>query len=268
MLVTKAWRCKPWSCRFGGCRMKRVLGHPRPPSVEALVYRGCPCRDPPVGHRVQDDSVAERQPCACGCCVSCHLVADFEHVCELVLYDGVLHRETVNSPNQLIVIRVFCGMWEYLHTCSTVSAALRAQSRFQLSSPLFNVTPDVIRRISSSPVVCLEPLQLSFELKLFIRHAVCSRRSENSLFVNSRSLPLRWSWLQPSALFVVELWPLSQQPPSRLVSTAAPLPSDSTASWLLQRPGTAELFAVPPVVSVPHPSTHHPLCVAAPQAIS
>ena len=37
-------------------------GHPRPPSVEALVYRGCPCPDPPVCHRVQDDSAAKRQP--------------------------------------------------------------------------------------------------------------------------------------------------------------------------------------------------------------
>ena len=26
------------------------------------VYRGCPCRDPPVCHRVQGDSVAKRQP--------------------------------------------------------------------------------------------------------------------------------------------------------------------------------------------------------------
>ena len=33
---------------FLWCRVERVSGHPRPPSVEALVYRGCPCRDPPV----------------------------------------------------------------------------------------------------------------------------------------------------------------------------------------------------------------------------
>ena len=44
----------------------------------------------------QDDSVAERHPCARGWCVSCHLVSDFERVCELVLCDGVLHRETVS----------------------------------------------------------------------------------------------------------------------------------------------------------------------------
>ena len=46
-------------------------------------------------------------------------------------------------------------------------------------TPLFSVTPDVIRRISSSLAVRSEYLQLSFELVLFIRHAVCSRRSEN-----------------------------------------------------------------------------------------
>ena len=80
---------------FWWCRVKRVLGHPRPPSVEALVYRRCPCRAPPVCHRVQDDSVAERQPCACGWCVSCHLVSACERVCEHVLCDGVSHCKTV-----------------------------------------------------------------------------------------------------------------------------------------------------------------------------
>ena len=76
--------------------MKLVVGHPRPPSVEeALVYRGCPCWDPPVCHSVQDDSVAERQPCACGWCVSRHLISACERVCELVVCDGVSHREMV-----------------------------------------------------------------------------------------------------------------------------------------------------------------------------
>ena len=46
----------------GGSLVELVSGHPRPSSVEALLYRGCPCRDPPVCHRVQDDSVAKRQP--------------------------------------------------------------------------------------------------------------------------------------------------------------------------------------------------------------
>ena len=56
MLVTKAWRCN-LGLVVSVLRVKLVVGHPRPPSVEALVYRGCPCRDPPVCHRVQDDSV-------------------------------------------------------------------------------------------------------------------------------------------------------------------------------------------------------------------
>ena len=45
--------------------MEFTSGHPRPSSVEALVYHGCPCRDPPVFHRVQDDSVAKRQQILC-----------------------------------------------------------------------------------------------------------------------------------------------------------------------------------------------------------
>ena len=36
------------------CRLVGVTSsHPRPSFVELLVYRGCPCRDPPVRHRVQ-----------------------------------------------------------------------------------------------------------------------------------------------------------------------------------------------------------------------
>ena len=59
------------------CRVRRLSGHPRPSSVEALVYRGCPCRDPPVCHRVQGDSVAKRQPLCVlvGVVTSCVLCA-------------------------------------------------------------------------------------------------------------------------------------------------------------------------------------------------
>ena len=58
-------------------------------------------------HRVQGDSVAERQPCACGWCVSCRLVSACERVCELVLCDGVPHCETCNSPNDCDT----CVLW-------------------------------------------------------------------------------------------------------------------------------------------------------------
>ena len=45
---------RPCLCHVvGGRLVELVSGHPRPSSVEALVYRGCPCRDPPVCHRVQ-----------------------------------------------------------------------------------------------------------------------------------------------------------------------------------------------------------------------
>ena len=65
------------------------------------VYRGCPCQDP-LCHSVQDDSAAERQPCACGWCVSCHRVSACERVCELVLCDGVPHCKTV-------IVQTNCG---------------------------------------------------------------------------------------------------------------------------------------------------------------
>ena len=131
-----------------------------------------------------------------------------------------------------IVMLEFCDMQEYLHACSTIALPCELIVVFDCPTPLFNVTPDVTRQISSSPVVCSETFQFSLDHKLFIRHAVCSR-SFRKLAVRlcSRSLPLRWSWLERSALFVVELWPCFQQPPSRFVSTAASLLLDSTASF-------------------------------------
>ena len=57
MLVTKAWRCN-LGLVVSVLRVKLVVGHPRPPSVEKRWCTvGVPCRDPPVCHRVQDDSV-------------------------------------------------------------------------------------------------------------------------------------------------------------------------------------------------------------------
>ena len=101
-----------------------VVGHPRPPSVEALVYCGCPCRDPPVCLRVQDDSVTERQPRACGWCVSCHRVSACDSVCKLLLCDGVLHRETV-------ILQTNCDsrvLWHVgILTCSVMDSSYGVQ---------------------------------------------------------------------------------------------------------------------------------------------
>ena len=44
-------------------------GPPTAFTVWAPVYRGCPCRDPLVCHRVQGDSVAKRQPLLFVCVV-------------------------------------------------------------------------------------------------------------------------------------------------------------------------------------------------------
>ena len=107
----------------------------QPPSVEALVYRGVSL--PGVCHRVQDDSVAERQPCACGWCVSCHLVSACERVRKLVLCDGVLHRETailnhvlwhVATPAhsaQNLFENIHCSVsWETFHSNSIGSPSI------------------------------------------------------------------------------------------------------------------------------------------------
>ena len=79
-----------------------------------------------------------------------------------------------------IVILLFCDMLEYLHACSTIVLSCELIVVSNCPTPLFNVTPDVTRQISSSPVVCSESFQFSLDHKLFIRHAVCSRsRSKN-----------------------------------------------------------------------------------------
>ena len=79
----------------------------------------------------------------------------------------------------------------------------------------------------------------------------CFTPDFNCLLITSCSLTVRLLtfsasavgfWLEPSALFVVELWPFSLQPPSWLALLQS--------FWLLQQPGTVELFAAPPVVSV------------------
>ena len=72
--------------------MKLVAGDARPSSVEALVYLGCPCRDPPVCHRVQDDSVANRQPFSVIVGTSPVMLSRLANVfVSFVLCDGVPH---------------------------------------------------------------------------------------------------------------------------------------------------------------------------------
>ena len=58
--------CVLWSFVVGRLRGGlRRASHGLP--CRAPVHRGCRCRDPQVGHRVQSDSVANRQPFLCGC---------------------------------------------------------------------------------------------------------------------------------------------------------------------------------------------------------
>ena len=53
-----------------------------------------------------------------------------------------------------IVILVFWDMLEYLHACSKIALPCELIVVSNCPAPLFNVTPDVTRQISSSPVVC------------------------------------------------------------------------------------------------------------------
>ena len=105
-------------------------------------------------------------------------VSACERVCELVLCDGVPHCEKSNFPNDCDT----CLLW-LVGMLTPLLDDKRCLASFIVVSncptPLFNVPRDMIRRISSSSAVHSEYLQLSLDHKLFIRHAVCSRRSEN-----------------------------------------------------------------------------------------
>ena len=93
---------RPCLCRVVGRRVVELVRPPTAFPVRAPVYRGCPCRDSPVCHRVQGDSVAKRQPL-------CVLVGV---VTSCVLCARVLGR----------VSRPCAYEKEYLHSCSTGSA--------------------------------------------------------------------------------------------------------------------------------------------------
>ena len=93
--------CCQWSSRGG------YVGPPTAFPVRAPVCRGCPCRDPPVCHRVQGDSVAKRHPLLCVCWSR-------DLVCAL-------------RSCSWSCITLLCN-WEYLHSCSTGSA-VQALSR-------------------------------------------------------------------------------------------------------------------------------------------
>ena len=56
-----------------------LSGHPRPSSAEALVYRGCPCRDPPVCPPMpRQDGIGDTAPTLFGCWCCCVVVVVVE----------------------------------------------------------------------------------------------------------------------------------------------------------------------------------------------
>ena len=226
--------------------MERVSGHPRPPSVEALVYRGCPCRDPPVCHRVQDDSVAERQRNECGWCVCFHLVSACERFCELVLCDGVLHRETkifLTNCDSRVLWHV--GILTHLLDDKRCLATSLSFPTFPLLSSMSPLTWFVGSRrhlwYIRNCFNCLSNSSCSFGM---LSAAVVPKTDSSSthglclcdgLLLSSFGLSLSSLLRGLSQLRLLCLSIL------RLPSLQSP--------WLLRRPGTVELFAVPQAIS-------------------
>ena len=101
-----------------------VVGHPRPSLSGTGVPWVCPCRDPPVCHRVQGDSVAKRQSffvrllVLLECDIMCSLHS--RSTCRDVLTTGCSSCATENTytPARLEALfkalsrhRSQCGLW-------------------------------------------------------------------------------------------------------------------------------------------------------------
>ena len=115
---------RPCLCRVVCRRVVELVGPPTAFPVWAPVYRGCPCRDPPVCHRVQGDSVAKRQPfCVLiGVVTSCVLCARVRgrvsRSCATENTDTPARLEALFKLSVITILRHlyrslrhFCGLW-------------------------------------------------------------------------------------------------------------------------------------------------------------
>ena len=102
------------------------VGPPTAFPVRAPVYRACPCRDPPVSHKVQGDSVAKRANPSCvfvgvvgvvKSCVPCARVrgrTSRSCATDLHLLDWKRCSSSQSSPFsvfRIIFHQNFCGLW-------------------------------------------------------------------------------------------------------------------------------------------------------------
>ena len=129
---------QPSFCRCGGVAWSLFRATHDVPTVWALVYRGCPCWDPPVCPPMpRQDGIGSKAPTLC--------VRSVRPPVVLSSFAGVF------------VVLVFCGMLEILTPCSTISAALRAHCRFQRSHSGLQLSLDhkLSLDCSSAHVLCL-----------------------------------------------------------------------------------------------------------------
>ena len=122
-----------------------VSGHKRPSTAEALVCRGCPCRDPPVCHRVHGDSVAQHQPFyllvrVVTSCVLCARVRGHvpcscatENTCTPAGLEALFKLSVVTTLRHLYrSLQHFCGLWVLSPTRHLVRHVLHLVAMFLL----------------------------------------------------------------------------------------------------------------------------------------
>ena len=144
-----------WLCTFVALWIVLSATHGLP--LRASVYRGCPCRDPPMCLDAQGGIMAKRQPF-------------------LWLLECVVLSISLGGPNKVNVIAPFCSrtcfvfdnsswftaieMLQYSHSCSTSSAVLRALRRSNCFGWLCVLFNDILRPKKSSTNM----LFISFEI--------------------------------------------------------------------------------------------------------
>ena len=144
----------------------------------ALVYRGCPCRDPPVCHRVQGDSVAKRIPWLCvliGVVTSCVLCARVrgrasrscatENTYTPARLEALfkLSVVTILSPSYRL-LQHFCGLWVL---CSTRHLVRHVLELVEISSEISCLLSAVSQSILFTQV------QICFSLGRLINFECC-----------------------------------------------------------------------------------------------
>ena len=158
-----------------------LSGHPRPSSAEALVYRGCPCRNPPVCPPMpRQVGIGDKAPTLCGCWCCCAVVvvvmvffftsrsrvswntytparwSALAQACHRLCFLVALSEVFVNVSfsrfvSRFVTVHVLCRMTNHaleLHRLNEIRVPLQGSFSAQFASLYFLVIPRNTHRVS------------------------------------------------------------------------------------------------------------------------